>query len=259
VTDITEPPPSLEGALKDEIVRMYQEVADNPTSEFHFFHGRPAAEMFEYDTAWLDRAPAGAVDSFAGVGNPHLRSNLRPGETVLDLGSGAGLDSIVAGWQVGPTGSVIGLDLNPTMCRKAEANASASGVRLDCRTGAMEQIPASRRVGGRGPLQRRDQPVLSQAAGARGASSSPEAGRTALGGGHRQRQAAVPVHRERPQALGQLNRRRSPEGELFRLLEETGFTRVRSVVVPRFRFRKASTQSSAEAFGVKAVVFTAMK
>src|SRR6185503_1980071 len=85
-------------------------------SEFHFFHGREAAELFEYDSEWLARAPRGAVDSFAGVGNPHLRSHLQPGETVLDLGSGAGLDSIIAAWQVGATGTVIGLDLNPSMC-----------------------------------------------------------------------------------------------------------------------------------------------
>ena len=134
-------PPSLEGVLKDEILRMYQEVADSPGSEFHFFHGREAAELFEYAPEWLDRAPAGAVDSFAGVGNPHQRSNLQPGEAVLDLGSGAGLDSIIASWQVGPTGSVIGLDLNPSMCRKAEAHAAAGGARMECRTGAMESIP----------------------------------------------------------------------------------------------------------------------
>jgi SAM-dependent methyltransferase len=133
--------PSLEGVLKDEILRMYQEVADSPGSEFHFFHGREAAELFEYSPEWLDRAPAGAVDSFAGVGNPHQRSNLQPGETVLDLGSGAGLDSIIASWQIGPTGSVIGLDLNPSMCRKAEAHAAAGGARMECRTGAMESIP----------------------------------------------------------------------------------------------------------------------
>jgi len=134
----TEP---LEGVLKDEILRMYQEVADNPRGEFHFFHGRAAAELFDYEPAWLDRAPAGAVESFAGVGNPHLRSNLQPGETVLDLGSGAGLDAIIAAGQVGPTGKVIGVDLNPTMCLKASANAESTGARLECRTGAMENIP----------------------------------------------------------------------------------------------------------------------
>lgn len=141
MSDSTNLSAPLEGMLKDEILRMYQEVADHPRSEFHFFHGRTAAELFEYEPEWLDRAPPGAVESFAGVGNPHLRSNLQPGETVLDLGSGAGLDAIIAAWQVGPTGKVIGLDLNPTMCLKASANAESGGARLDCRTGAMEKIP----------------------------------------------------------------------------------------------------------------------
>jgi SAM-dependent methyltransferase len=131
----------LEGVIKDEIIRMYQEVADRPEGEFHFYHGREAAEMFSYLPAWLDAAPEGAVRSFAGVGNPHLRSNLRPGETVLDLGSGAGLDAIIAASQVGPKGRVIGIDLNPTMCRKAEAHAAVAGGRMECHQGAMENIP----------------------------------------------------------------------------------------------------------------------
>ena len=68
---------SLEGVLKDEILRMYQEVADNPDAEFHFFHGREAAEMFGYDPEWLDRAPAGAV----GAGQGSTRSS-HPGWSV---------------------------------------------------------------------------------------------------------------------------------------------------------------------------------
>jgi arsenite methyltransferase len=132
---------SLEAVLKGEILRMYQEVAEHPESEFHFYHGREAALMFGYDAEWLDRAPESAVASFAGVGNPHERSRIQPGETVLDLGSGAGLDSIIAGWQVGPGGRVIGVDLNPAMCMKAEANAAASGARLECHEGRMEEIP----------------------------------------------------------------------------------------------------------------------
>ena len=131
----------LEAVIKGEVLRMYQEVADNPRQEFHFFHGREAAEMFGYERAWLDRAPAGAVASFAGVGNPHVRSRLQPGETVLDLGSGAGLDSIIAGWQVGPAGKVLGVDLNPQMCAKAEAHAAAAGGAMQCRQGTMEEIP----------------------------------------------------------------------------------------------------------------------
>lgn len=132
---------SLEAALKGEIIRMYQEVADNPTGEFHFFHGREAAELFGYAPEWLDRAPPGAVGSFAGVGNPHERSDLQPGETVLDLGSGAGLDAIIASWRVAPAGRVIGVDLNPAMCLKAQAHAATTGTTMECHEGRMEEIP----------------------------------------------------------------------------------------------------------------------
>jgi SAM-dependent methyltransferase len=141
MTDVAETQASLEAVLKDEIIRMYQEVAENPRAEFHFFHGREAAERFDYAPEWLDRAPVAAVASFAGVGNPHLRSNLQPGETVLDLGSGAGLDSIIASWNVRPTGKVIGVDLNPAMCLKAQAHAAMGGTRMECHQGRMEQIP----------------------------------------------------------------------------------------------------------------------
>jgi SAM-dependent methyltransferase len=133
----------LEAVLKDEIVRMYQEVADSPEKEFHFFHGREAAERFGYAREWLDRAPAGAVASFAGVGNPHERASLQPGETVLDLGSGAGLDAIIAAWAVGSAGRVIGVDMNPSMCRKAQAHAAASGTAMECHNGRMEDIPVA--------------------------------------------------------------------------------------------------------------------
>lgn len=141
MTDAAGAQASLEGLLKDEIVRMYQDVADNPTGQFHFFHGREAAVMFDYAADWLNLAPPGAVASFAGVGNPHERSDLQPGETVLDLGSGAGLDAIIASWRVGPTGKVVGVDLNPAMCLKAQAHAAATGVTMECREGRMEDIP----------------------------------------------------------------------------------------------------------------------
>ena len=133
----------LEATIKGEVLRMYQEVADHPENDFHFYHGREAAEMFGYEAEWLDRAPEGSIASFAGVGNPHLRSNIRPGETVLDLGSGAGLDSIIASWQAGPSGKAIGVDLNPNMCLKAQAHAAASGMAMECHEGRMEDIPLS--------------------------------------------------------------------------------------------------------------------
>ena len=132
---------SLELVLKDEIIRMYEEVAESPDGEFHFYHGREAAERFGYAAEWLDRAPPGAVSSFAGVGNPHERAELQPGETVLDLGSGAGLDAIIASWAVGEEGKVIGIDLNPTMCLKAQAHAATTGASMECHEGRMESIP----------------------------------------------------------------------------------------------------------------------
>ncbi len=141
MSDVAAAQESLEALLKGEIVRMYQEVAEKPDGEFHFFHGRVAAEMFDYPAAWLDRAPAGAVASFAGVGNPHPRAHVQPGETVLDLGSGAGLDAIIASWSTGPTGRVIGVDLNPAMCLKAQAHAASTGDKMECREGRMENIP----------------------------------------------------------------------------------------------------------------------
>lgn len=141
MTDNVDAQASLEAVLKDEIIRMYQDVAEKPDAEYHFFHGRAAAELFGYDSGLLDRAPAGAVASFAGVGNPHLRSAIQPGETVVDLGSGAGLDSIIASWHTGPGGKVIGVDLNPAMCLKAKAHAAASGTRMECHQGRMENIP----------------------------------------------------------------------------------------------------------------------
>lgn len=141
MTDAAGAQESLEGMLKGEIIRMYQEVAENPKGEFHFFHGREAAEMFGYAAEWLDRAPSGALASFAGVGNPHERSNLQPGETVLDLGSGAGLDAVIASWQVGPSGRVVGVDLNPAMCLKAQAHVASSGGTMRCHEGRMEEIP----------------------------------------------------------------------------------------------------------------------
>jgi len=141
MTDAEEAQASLEETLKGEILRMYQEVAENPKGEFHFYHGREAADLFGYDPGELESAPEGAVASFAGVGNPHLRAGIKAGDTVLDLGSGAGLDAILASRKVGPEGKVIGVDLNPAMCEKARANVSGSGATVECHAGRMEDLP----------------------------------------------------------------------------------------------------------------------
>ncbi|HSM04464.1 MAG TPA: methyltransferase domain-containing protein [Longimicrobiales bacterium] len=129
---------SLEAVLKDEVLRMYQEVAETPDADFHFFHGRTAAELYDYPAEALDAVPEGAVASFAGVGNPHLRAAIRPGETVLDLGSGAGLDALIAA-RAGA--HVIGVDMNPVMLDKARGHAGDAGLTVDFRQGTLEKIP----------------------------------------------------------------------------------------------------------------------
>src|SRR5215510_13288218 len=97
----------LEAKVKD----MYSDVAANPHGEFHFEMGRVMAERLGYTPADLDRVPSDAIDSFAGVGHFFHLASLQPGERVVDLGSGSGMDSFLAALKVGPTGSVTGIDM----------------------------------------------------------------------------------------------------------------------------------------------------
>lgn len=82
--------------LTERVKEMYQEVALHPDREFHFETGRPLAEHLGYPATDLDRIPAAAIDSFAGVGYFMDLAAVEPGETVLDLGSGSGTDSFLA-------------------------------------------------------------------------------------------------------------------------------------------------------------------
>ncbi len=94
-----------------------------------------------YDADQLAEVPAGA-DLGLGCGNPTALDELRPGETVLDLGSGAGLDAFLAARQVGPTGHVIGVDMTEAMLEKARANAAAGGIEnVEFRAGLIEDLP----------------------------------------------------------------------------------------------------------------------
>jgi arsenite methyltransferase len=128
--------------LKQRVQRMYEEVALEPEHEFHFETGRALAERLGYPSGDLDRIPAAAIDSFAGVGYFLDLAALQPGETVLDLGSGSGMDSFLAADQVGPDGRVIGVDMTDAQLGKARRLADEGGVsQTDFREGYIEAPP----------------------------------------------------------------------------------------------------------------------
>ncbi|MGQ4879764.1 methyltransferase domain-containing protein [Billgrantia sp. LNSP4103-1] len=113
--------------LEARVKAMYRDVAEAPQGAFHFEMGRALAERLGYDPGALDRIPAAAIDSFAGVGHFLDLAAIQPGETVLDLGSGSGMDSLLAALAVGSGGQVLGLDMTVAQREKAERLAREAG------------------------------------------------------------------------------------------------------------------------------------
>jgi arsenite methyltransferase len=113
--------------LKREIKKTYAAVSQEPEKDFIFPTGRAWALDLGYPPDLLARVPDAAAESFAGVANPFALGPLAPGERVLDLGSGAGTDSLVAAQMVGPQGRVSGLDMTPEMLAKARSAAAEMG------------------------------------------------------------------------------------------------------------------------------------
>src|SRR5262245_14803968 len=127
--------------LKSEIRKTYASVADEPDREFIFPTGRAWAEDLRYPPE-LREVPEAAVESFAGVANPWELGRLAPGERVLDLGSGAGTDSLVAAQMVGEAGRVTGIDMTPEMLAKARAAATEMGAtNVEFVEGEVERLP----------------------------------------------------------------------------------------------------------------------
>jgi arsenite methyltransferase len=126
--------------LEARVKSMYREVAEEPDNEFHFETGRRLAERLGYSPDELDRIPAGAIESFAGVGCVFDLIEMRPGETVLDLGSGSGTDAFIAALRVGESGSVIGVDMTDAQLEKA-ARVAREGrfTNVEFRKGYIEQ------------------------------------------------------------------------------------------------------------------------
>ncbi len=128
--------------LKREIKKTYASVSQEPERDFMFPTGRAWATDLGYPEALLARVPEGSAESFAGVANPFALGALDPGERVLDLGCGAGLDSLVAAQMVGPEGSVTGVDMTPEMLSKARAGAAEMSVdNVSFVEGEAERLP----------------------------------------------------------------------------------------------------------------------
>ena len=115
------------GLLKSEIKKTYAAVSQEPAQDFIFPTGRAWAEDLGYPDE-LERLSDRVVDSFAGVANPFSLGRLRRGERVLDVGSGAGTDSLLAALMVGPEGTVTGIDMTPEMLEKGRAGAAELGL-----------------------------------------------------------------------------------------------------------------------------------
>lgn len=142
-TDVTHAPPqglvdteALRAAIRDE----YEAVANEPSRGFHFHTGRRLANVLGYSDELLDGISEDAVASMAGTGNPFALGPVAAGERVVDCGSGAGVDSLVAGRLVGPDGRVIGVDMTRAMIEKARS--AAAGVsNVEFRLGYLEALP----------------------------------------------------------------------------------------------------------------------
>lgn len=128
--------------LHQAISREYEEVARTPKKGFHFHTGRRLTEIVEYQLEWLERIPESVIESFAGTGNPFAIGEITTGESVVDIGCGAGIDSFIAAQKVGPSGKVIGVDMTPAMLDKArEAQEMVGCNQVQFKHGVMEDLP----------------------------------------------------------------------------------------------------------------------
>jgi arsenite methyltransferase len=128
--------------LRSGVREKYREVAHDPNAGYHFHTGRAHARRLGYPAWPLDELPESACEAFAGVGNPFHWGGPRPGERVADLGSGAGMDAMLAARWVGEEGFVIGVDMTPAMLERSRSTAERLGLaNVEFREGLIERMP----------------------------------------------------------------------------------------------------------------------
>jgi len=128
--------------IKAAVAAKYSQVATTPAADFNFPLGRAFAESVGYPPDVLGQLPATFWESFTGAGNPQPFADAKPGQVLLDLGCGAGLDLYFYARAVGPTGQCYGVDLSEAMCNKARANMTRVGItNVEIRQGHSDDIP----------------------------------------------------------------------------------------------------------------------
>ncbi len=128
--------------LRCSITERFTRIAMSPAQEQRFPVGPDIAKALGYDAAEVDAMPASVTESFCGVGNPISLGVPDPGQSVLDLGCGAGFDTLLAAHRVGPSGKAIGVDMTPEMVAKARHNADALGLgNVEFLRGEVEHLP----------------------------------------------------------------------------------------------------------------------
>ena len=108
--------------IEEGIRGKYTKVSDSPEGLFQYPTGRAGLEALDYDSELIQALPDSTVASYCGVGNPFTLGVIRKGDAVLDIGCGAGIDTIVAAMMVGPEGTVAGIDMVPEMLARAREN-----------------------------------------------------------------------------------------------------------------------------------------
>lgn len=132
------------GRLQKRVSATYDRVASEPNGLFHFHRGLDyACDLLRYDRNELKSLPEECTERFAGVGNPHRIGPIAAGETVLDVGCGAGMDLLLAARRLGSEGRAIGVDMTPAMCERAIAAAVKAGLwkAVEVRRGLAEDLP----------------------------------------------------------------------------------------------------------------------
>lgn len=248
--------------ILDAVRAMYTDLARRPNEVFHFATGRRACEHAGYTAEELDPLPPKAIASFAGVARPFTADAIRPGDDVLDIGSGSGTDALIASRIVGPSGSVVGLDMTTAMREVLAANAAEMGAdHVRVVSGNAEDVPlrdgAVSAVTSNGVLNL--------------VPDKPKAMREifrVLGPGGRVQIADIVVRdppsdacRAQPQLWAECIVGAVTRGRYLELLEEAGFQDVRIVQeVDYFRASPSEeTREVAASFGAHAVVVQAVK